>query len=96
MDIFEMKRFADNAVKSQIMSVGVENLNCDEFKIAIVENEKNVTEVKLYSDAARKKMLEALKTEIEYDSRQMKKIADDEEPDKPVEITKPTSTKTEF
>ena len=76
MDIFEMRKFADNAVGCHVMKVGVENERVDDYKIAIVENGRNCVEVNLYSEEARKLVMKALDEQKTFDEEQMKKIAD--------------------
>lgn len=89
IDIYKLRTLAENAVNCQTMCVGVENLNVADYKIAIVENGKNVAEIRLNSYAAKKLFLEAMKTQRENDEEQIEKIAKGQKSDEPKFEPKP-------
>lgn len=78
-----MKQASENAVQCQMMKVGISSENPEQFEIAFIAKSDNVLErIKLFSDEARKLMIQALEAEIEYAERDMMLIAQGEEPQK--------------
>lgn len=78
-----MKHASENAVQCQMMQVGIESENPEQFEIAFIDETGNVLErVKLFSAKARELMIQALAAEIRYAEKDMMLIAQGEEPQK--------------